>query len=201
MKRILIVRHAERPDILPNTVGDDVMLTDAGVEQSKLFISLINDQILSIRTSPIGRCVQTAESIAKTANFELNKIEKCRSLGDPGFMIQDADLAWQHWLNKGSEAVNQYLLSGNEVWGGFYDLNISVKEVFGNIKHLLGESSSGTHLWITHDTILATLASRIGDSRLALHDWPDFLGYLEVILDDDNQIHVSYIQSPALERI
>ncbi len=197
MKRILIVRHAARPDILANTVGNDVMLTDEGIKQSKLFASLINDKVLSIRTSPIGRCVQTAELIAQATRFKLDDIEQCRLLGDPGFIIKDADLAWQHWLNKGHEAVNLHLLSGNKLWDGFYDLNDSVASIFSDIKMLLSNSVDGLHLWVTHDTILATLAARIGDKRLTLKDWPNFLGYLEIKLNNE-QIHVSYSQKPNL---
>ncbi len=197
MKRILIVRHAERPEILPNTVGNDVMLTEAGIEQSKQFASLIDDQILSIRTSPIGRCIQTAELFAQTANFKFENIKKCRLLGDPGFIIKDAELAWQHWLKKGNEAVNSYLMSGSESWDGFYDLNYAVEGIVSDIKILLSNSINGVHVWVTHDTILATLASRMTDSTLTLQDWPDFLGYLEIKLDDD-QLSVCYSQKPNL---
>ena len=68
MKYLIIVRHAERPDILPDRVGDDVMLTDKGIEQSKAFVSLIDLPILSVKSSPIKRCVQTAKLIAQSAN-------------------------------------------------------------------------------------------------------------------------------------
>ncbi|SFU00684.1 histidine phosphatase family protein [Pseudoalteromonas lipolytica] len=197
MKRVLIVRHAARPDISPNTVGNDVMLTDEGIEQSKLFASLISGQVLSIRTSPIGRCVQTAELIAQATHFKPNDIQQCRLLGDPGFIIKDGDLAWQHWLKKGHKAVNLHLLSGTESWDGFYDLNNSAARIFSDIKALLNNSADGVHIWVTHDTILATLAARIGDKRLTLQDWPDFLGYLEIKLSDE-QIYVSYSQKPNL---
>jgi len=197
MKRILIVRHAARPDILPNTVGNDVMLTDEGIEQSKLFASLISGQVLSIRTSPIGRCFQTAELIAQATHFKSADIKQCRVLGDPGFIIKDGDLAWQHWLKKGHEAVNLHLLSGTESWDGFYDLDDSTARIFSDTEALLNNSADGVHIWVTHDTILATLAARIGDERLTLQDWPNFLGYLEIKLSDD-QIQVSYSQKPNL---
>ena len=197
MKRVLIVRHAARPDISPNTVGNDVMLTDEGIEQSKLFASLLSGQVLSIRTSPIGRCVQTAELIAQATHFKLDDIEQCRLLGDPGFIIKDGDLAWQHWLKKGHKAVNLHLLSGTESWDGFYDLNNSAARIFSDIKALLNNSADGVHIWVTHDTILATLAARIGDKRLTLQDWPNFLGYLEIKLSGE-QIYVSYSQKPNL---
>ena len=197
MKKVLIVRHAARPDISPNTVGNDVMLTDEGIEQSKLFASLLSGQVLSIRTSPIGRCVQTAELIAQATHFKPNDIQQCRLLGDPGFIIKDGDLAWQHWLKKGHEAVNLHLLSGTESWDGFYDLNSSAARIFSDIKALLNNSADGVHIWVTHDTILATLAARIGDKRLTLQDWPNFLGYLEIKLSGE-QIYVSYSQKPNL---
>ncbi len=197
MKKVLIVRHAARPDISPNTVGNDVMLTDEGIEQSKLFASLLSGQVLSIRTSPIGRCVQTAELIAQATHFKPNDIQQCRLLGDPGFIIKDGDLAWQHWLKKGHKAVNLHLLSGTESWDGFYDLNNSAARIFSDIKALLNNSADGVHIWVTHDTILATLAARIGDKRLTLQDWPNFLGYLEIKLSGE-QIYVSYSQKPNL---
>lgn len=195
MKKLIILRHADRADIPPDKVGNEVMLNDVGIARSKGFASLIDaPPILNIKTSPIGRCVQTAELIAQSVNFNLEDIEQCTKLGDPGFIIADGELAWQHWLDKGHEAVNQYLLSGIDSWQGFYDLDHAVAELFSHIKKLLMQSTYGTHLWVTHDTILATLASRIAGSPLTLQDWPDFLGYLEVILAGDEQVTTRYVR-------
>ncbi|WP_435276375.1 histidine phosphatase family protein [Psychrobium sp. nBUS_13] len=197
MKKLIIVRHAERPEILPNTVGNDVMLTDRGIEQSKIFASLIDLPLISVKSSPIGRCVQTASLIAQSLDFKTEYIEQCKLLGDPGFIIEDGELAWQHWLNKGHDAVNQHLISGEEKWAGFYNLDVASQNVFSEIKQLLSNSPSGTHLWVTHDTILATLSSRIGGNSFTLQDWPAFLGYLEITLDDE-KILINYVQSPKL---
>lgn len=201
MKNLIIVRHAERSDILPDRVGDDVMLTDKGIEQSKAFVSLIDLPILSIKSSPIKRCVQTAKLIAQSANYKIKDIKTCTSLGDPGFIINDSDLAWQHWLNKDHDAVNQYLISGTEVWEGFYDLDYVVKETFFTIKTLLNDSPFGTHIWVTHDTILATLASRVNTSKLTLKEWPNFLGYLKFTCSDKGVLDIDYVQSPNFNKI
>ncbi len=195
MKKLFIVRHAERPDILPNDVGNDVLLTDNGKIQSRLFGKQLPQPTISIKTSPIERCLQTANLIAEETKFDLSAIEATTVLGDPGFIIEDADLAWQHWLKKGHQAVNQHLLSGSQKWSGFVDLDHAVKSICKHIKSLLISSEAGTHIWVTHDTILATLASRLLEDSIALSEWPSFLGYLEISLDGDNELLVNYSQN------
>jgi broad specificity phosphatase PhoE len=196
MNKLLIIRHAERPEISAAEVGNDVLLTSKGKVDSGLFVKLITKPILSIKTSPIGRCRQTAEIMAKTGNFAEEDIELSSMLGDPGFIIEDGDIAWQHWLEKGHDAVNQYLLSGIESWLGFNDLEATVVAVKEKIKTLLSNTTTGTHIWITHDTILATLASRLLNEKLTLAQWPEFLGYLECSLSDENQLLVNYQLKP-----
>ncbi|MCY7296866.1 histidine phosphatase family protein [Alteromonas sp. a30] len=196
MKKLIVARHAERPEIPSNTVGNDVMLTEKGIEQSKLFASLIDLPLHSVKSSPIGRCIQTANVIAQSLGFRVENIEQCKSLGDPGFIIQDSELAWQHWLDKGHDAVNQHLISGKEKWAGFHDLDHICNDIFNTIKELLSNSAYGTHLWITHDTILATLASRINNPNFTLNDWPHFLGYMIFTYSNIGDIDIDYVQFP-----
>lgn len=196
MNRLIIVRHAERPDILPTDVGNEVLLTEKGKVESRLFGENFTQEILSIKTSPIGRCRQTAEIIADVAQFPISEIEDSTLLGDPGFMIDNADHAWEHWVKKGHEAVNQHLISGQEKWRGFVDLEKAVSSVKKEILSLLMDSPSGTHLWVTHDTILATLASRLLPQNITLEHWPEFLGSLEITLSKDFNLIINYKVRP-----
>ncbi|MFT6402318.1 MAG: broad specificity phosphatase PhoE [Pseudohongiellaceae bacterium] len=192
MNRLIIVRHAERPDISPTAVGNDVLLTEKGKAESRLFGEKVEQPVLSIKTSPIGRCRQTAEIIADATQFSVSKIENSILLGDPGFMIDNAELAWMHWVDKGHESVNQHLISGSQKWSGFVDLESAVNTVKKEIQTVLMDNTKGTHVWVTHDTVLATLASRLLPQNITLEQWPEFLGYLDITLSKDLNLLLNY---------
>ncbi len=197
MKKLLIVRHAARPIIPPSEVGNEVKLTEQGKLDSRLFGQQIAQPVLSIKTSPIGRCRQTAELIAAEVGIKNSDIETTTELGDPGFIIEDGALAWVHWREKGHSDVNQHLLTGSEKWLGFVDLELGVKSLCSQIKTLLIQSKLGTHVWVTHDTILATLASRTLGKPLSLSEWPEFLGHLEISLSITNDLEFCYQAKPT----
>ena len=191
----LIIRHAERPAIEDGTVGNGLALTQNGIIQTTKFAESLNRKILSIDTSPILRCTQTADIIAKHHGFPFPSIGHSTLLGDPGFFIEDAELAWTNWLEKGTDAVNQHLLTGTSTWPGFRDLDQAVEEMWKTIENRLMQTDDGIHLWVTHDTIVATLASRLQKTQLELSDWPDFLGGIKVGLEPEGSFDISYSPS------
>lgn len=195
MKILFILRHAERPAITDGTVGNELALTPNGVHQTTRLATSLPRKILSIESSPILRCTQTAELIAEHHGYPLVSIRHSNLLGDPGFIIADADLAWTNWVEKGAEAVNEHLLSGTSIWPGFRDLNEAVAEMRRAIEKMLTESDDGVHVWVTHDTIVATLASRLQQTPLELEEWPDFLGGLTIQLGNEGRLSVSYSSS------
>tara|TARA_B100000446_G_scaffold35559_1_gene31228 strand:- start:19398 stop:20006 length:609 start_codon:yes stop_codon:yes gene_type:complete len=192
MKRLLLIRHAERPIIPDQEVGNDVVLTQQGVQDSVKFGAHLSEPIISINSSPIERCVQTARIIADVKGYPEEHIVTCRDLGDPGFVIEDGSVAWSHWQEKGHEAVNQYLLSGKERWSGFSDLPLAVSAFREKIRTKLLDSPDGIHVWVTHDTILAAFASRVLTKSLSLNEWPYFLDYLEVSMNHTEDLMYSY---------
>jgi broad specificity phosphatase PhoE len=197
-KRLLIVRHAERPLIADGEVGNDLCLTEAGVQATRYFASTLDQTIVSIQSSPILRCMQTAQLIADTHGYARENIKTSRLLGDPGFFIADADLAWQSWLSLGSEAVNAHLLSGSETWPGFRDLDVAVADMLNHMRAALSACSQGLAVWVTHDTILATLTSRLLSTPLSMAEWPDYLGTLDVSLAQGGELQLSYKASRHL---
>ncbi len=185
MKRLILVRHAERPAIAADKVGNEVLLTPEGEADAKAFVRGLSSPVVSIKSSPISRCVQTAKLMADVIGYPARQIELSKDLGDPGFIIVDGEKAWEHWQVKGHRAVNDYLLSGTERWHGFADIELSVQAFAKTIMTALQESEPGLHVWVTHDTILATFASRVLPQPLTLQQWPHFLGYLDVRLADE----------------
>lgn len=195
MKTLLIIRHAERPAIQDGTVGNELALTSNGIHETIRLAKSLPRKILSIESSPILRCIQTAELIAEHHELPLTSIGRSNLLGDPGFIIEDAELAWTNWVEKGSEAVNEQLLSGTFVWPGFRDLDAAVAKMRQSIEAILAESDDGVHVWVTHDTIVATLASRLQKTPLKLAEWPDYLGGLTIRLREENCLEITYSAS------
>lgn len=195
MKALFIIRHAERPTIQDGTVGNELALTSNGVHETIRLAKSLPRKILSIESSPILRCIQTAELIAEHHELPLTSIGRSNLLGDPGFIIDDAELAWANWVEKGAEAVNEHLLSGTSVWNGFRDLDEAVAQMRQSIEEMLSESDDGVHVWVTHDTIVATLASRLQKTPLTLKEWPDYLGGLTIQQREESGLEISYSSS------
>jgi len=62
----LLIRHSNRYDIQPGTDGIDVLLTEQGkINASKFGKSLSKYRVNKIITTPVQRCIETAEYIAK----------------------------------------------------------------------------------------------------------------------------------------
>lgn len=196
MAKLLLVRHAERPEIPENTVGDEVMLTEKGKTDAYRFAQTISGRVIAIQSSPIGRCMQTAEIIADVIGLQKEDIIVNRDLGDPGFIIHDGVQAWTHWQQKGHQRVNEYLLSGYDRWSGFEDLNGAVTMFDNKIREHLTIFDSGVHVWITHDTILATYASRIMPQRLHMSQWPKYLDFLLVELTKNGFVYDYFNMEP-----
>lgn len=53
---------------------------------------------------------------------------------------------------------------------------------------------------VTHDTILATLASRLLTTPLSMAEWPDFLGNLDISLARGGELQLIYTSSRHLSR-
>jgi len=64
--------------------------------------------------------------------------------------------------------------------------------MYDHMRAALSAPCPGLIVWVTHDTILSTLASRLLPRPLTLADWPDFLGALDVFIDRDGELQLSY---------
>ncbi|MFT6903623.1 MAG: broad specificity phosphatase PhoE [Oleiphilaceae bacterium] len=199
-KRLIMVRHAERPSIPNGEVGNDVLLNASGLRASFAFGQSLAQKIIDIKTSSVSRCVQTATEIAKAVGYNTSNIDTCSDLGAPGYFISDGGKAWYHWQEKGHQRVNEFLLEGNDQWDGFHDLNEAAQQLKNKIEQVLLNSDNGTHVWITHDTILAAFTARVLEKPISLDQWPEFLGYLSIELSSSGELLFQYHQfSPVTE--
>lgn len=192
--KLLLVRHAERMPISHGNIGNKTSLTERGKVDAIEFASKLDSPVISISSSPLLRCKQTAELIAHIKGFEQSSILFDKDLGDPGYFIDDATLAWSHWQEKGEAKVNEYLLSGTEKWSGFKSFTVAVAAFEERIHQVLISSQNGLHIWITHDTILASFVSRVLDNKLTTNKWPRYLDYLSVELTS-NKLNYYYSNS------
>ena len=89
----LVTRHAEREDIPAGTFGSDVSLTLGGVADSeRLGVALSHRGLVSVISSPVPRCVQTADAILRGGNFTFPAATDTR-LGDPGAFVLEPEVA------------------------------------------------------------------------------------------------------------
>lgn len=190
---LYLLRHGERETIPEGTVGNEMLLTSYGLASSAAFGASLPENVIQIKTSPIQRCVQTAQMIARNCAFSESQILQSSTLGAPGIFISDGSLAWQHWEKHGSKGVNKHLLYGTEQWKGFKNLDSAAKEMMLLIEQQL--SSMKDHevaIWVTHDTILATLVARTLTADFNLGDWPDYLGFLQAQKNKTKSIALNY---------
>ncbi len=194
--KLILIRHAERPELPSNDVGYKTSLTEKGLVSSWQFGQTLNSNVCLIHTSPLTRCIQTAEQIAVTNGYSIDNIKHSELLGDPGFFIDDGKLAWEHWEEKGHDTVNQFLLDGKERWTGFKNLNSASKNMKTKIRQCLEElKNNEIAVWVTHDTILAAFATQVLPQPLTLAQWPAFLGRLIIILQPDETLNFEYMQN------
>lgn len=177
MSHLMILRHAERPAIPDGEGGAELALTEAGRRAAYALGQGLGERPSAIRTSPVRRCVETAEEIARGADFDVAAITYSSVLGDPGVFVEDGDLAWDRWNLIGHEAVCREVVTAPEAAPGFRDPDAAVAMLQVEIEAALA-IDDGMTIWITHDIILAAAAHRLCGAEALGPSWPAFLGCL-----------------------
>ena len=73
----------------------------------------LHGRLRSLHTSPLQRCVHTAEVFARVAG-DTPPIVTDRMLGDPGAWVLDRALAGENWKRLGSEGIMEQLATTDE---------------------------------------------------------------------------------------
>ncbi len=196
-----LLRHGERPQIPKGSFGNDLALTEKGKRDCQSFANKITGKVHAIMTSPVLRCMQTAQIIAKTCSLKTGSITTSSLLGDPGCFIHDPKAAGRLWLeNKNTpDRVKEILLTNSFPPDGFNDFAQTSIMLLKLMVAQMNKYNEGTILWVTHDAILAPFASRTLTGRLAVAQWPEYLGYLEISLRNSASVTFSYCQNGQSE--
>lgn len=168
----LLMRHSVREEIPEGTYGMDVPLTEEGVLLAEDFGRILGPRIGSVHTSPVPRCVETAEAIVRGTGLS-RTIKHEPTLGGPGAFVTDPSLAGPTYLKLGAVGMAQALVRGEELPG----FNKPAEAVTVIVQYLLSSLSQPGHtsVHVTHDAILAVVVGRLVGWMPTTSDWPDFL--------------------------
>ena len=169
----VLLRHSVRGPLPRGDAGNAVPLTREGVRLARRLGALLGDRLHTLHTSPLPRCVQTAEALRSGAEVDV-PIVSDRLLGDPGVYVVDARRAWSNWEALGHEAVVQSLMTGSEPLPGMADPDPAARRL---VRHMLAVAGDrpGLHLFITHDFVITVTAARLLGEPLGREDWPWYL--------------------------
>ena len=180
----LVLRHAEREAIPPGSYGNDVPLTERGAASaSRLGEALLLRAPATIRTSPLHRCVQTAEAIISGADW-ISVAEPDRRLGDPGAFVTAPELAGPALLALGPEGMAELQLAREEPPPGMRATGQGVELLLDLVTSQLAARGL-VSLFVTHDLVLAVLVGSLYGLNIAQFDWPEYLDALVLWQDSD----------------
>ncbi len=174
---LLLLRHGARGPIPVGEPGGEVPLLPEGVESARALGGRIGGRLVHVRTSPVLRCVETADAIADGAGRHTLPTPD-HLLGAPGVFVVDPAVAWKSWERLGPEGVMAALVAGEHLPGLAPPAAAAVRLVAHMVACAAGRS--GVHVFVTHDSLLvATIAHTVG-GPLPREEWPGFLEALAV---------------------
>ena len=169
----LLLRHAARAPLPPDDVGYTLPITEAGAELGRELGRLLGRRLRSLRSSPLVRCLQTAEVLRFGADADM-PIVADRLLGDPGIFVIDEQLAWTQWQTLGHEGVMQHLVSSSHALPGMARPDEAARALVGHML-TLAEGDPGIHVFVTHDSLVTATAARLLGQALGSEAWPLYL--------------------------
>jgi broad specificity phosphatase PhoE len=169
----VLMRHSVRGPLPPGAAGNDVPITDVGVALARALGARLGTGLRSVHSSPLLRCVQTAEALCAGASVE-RSIHRDRLLGDPGIYVVDDVQAWPNWEQLGHEGVMAHLVGGDEPLPGMAAPDAAARFL---VQHMLATAGSepGYHVFVTHDSLVTATAARLLGQRLGKDAWPWYL--------------------------
>jgi hypothetical protein len=183
-KLALMIRHGDRDKIPAGEHGNEVLLNKIGEENSiSLGKSLQGITISKILTSPIQRCVQTAEFIAKGYGKELD-IVQTTCLGAPGLHITDDVVAGAYFLKHGFFKILDEFIKGEPSPG------LRTKIQYG---HLMTEfviantENNGLTIFVTHDSLVALYHFCLDETIYTPDNWVKYLEGLIINTTDNGK--------------
>jgi broad specificity phosphatase PhoE len=171
----LLIRHGDRDNIPNGSFGNEILLNEKGKLNSiKFGESIAHLSVNKILTSPISRCVQTAEHIAKGYGSKIEIIQTT-ALGAPGLHIVDEDIAGKYFLEHGFIKILDNFIKGIPSPGlrNKIDYN-KVMSDFINEQ----TDNKGLTIYVTHDSLIALYHYCYNKTVYTTNNWVQYLGGL-----------------------
>jgi len=182
---IAIFRHAEKSVNKDIFDENSITLTKRGEENSWNFgIEFINlyHNVGYLKSSPIRRCVRTAELIIKGANKSF-EIILSKNLGDPGVFVEDEKIASKLFKKNKCENIVKSQINRINL-EGIRDIEIGVKILLEDI--LLDLKKNKIGLYITHDVIIIPFVSYLIENLNIVRNWIDYLEGFYIWVNNGN---------------
>ena len=192
----LVIRHAEREDIPAGTFGHEVNLTAGGTQAAEhLGAALSENRVLTVVSSPVPRCVQTAQAMLRGAGTSA-EVATDRRLGDPGAFFVDAETAGPLFLELPIPEIARRQLQDAIPMPGMRPTPEGVAILLELATSPLGDNGR-LHVFVTHDIILSVFVASIFRSSLEETGWPDFLEGL-LLWRSDERLQLSWRELRAI---
>lgn len=192
---VVLLRHSVRDSLPAGDAGHTLPITEVGHRLARELGERLRGQLRTLRSSPLLRCVQTAEALVEGAQAALPVIPD-RHLGDPGVFVIDALRAPANWEALGHEGVMEHLVRGPLALPGMARPDEAARFL---VLHMLAVAAGqpGIHIFVTHDSLVTATAARLLGQALGADDWP---WYLEgaFFWQEGAGVHVAYRERKAV---
>lgn len=180
----LVLRHGERGYVGSDDYGNDAPITFGGrTAARRLGGGLASFTLGAMKTSPLVRCVQTADALIAGAGWGAPPVCDPR-LGGPGPFVVEPDLAGPLFLDLGPRGVVERQLAGAEPPPGMRSTADGVALLLDLVAPQ-NENRRGISVFVTHDVVLATLVGSLYGLNVDDFAWPDYLDGLVLWRDYD----------------
>jgi broad specificity phosphatase PhoE len=178
----LLTRHSIREESENRFATYELPLTPEGVALAKAWGERLSRPIAGLYSSPVGRCVATAEAIAEGAGIAL-PIHTRTTLVEPGSYVQDIGMVGGLFFKLGPIGfANKHLR--NEVRGVLSPQD-GARQLLNYLRQHQGDPGS-LAVHVTHDTILAAFIYYLrGENQLENDHWPWMMEGAFLWFDDD----------------
>lgn len=170
---VLLLRHSIRESLPPDGVGYMLPITEAGRGLATELGQNLRGNVRTLHSSPLLRCMQTAEALAEGAHANFSIVSD-RRLGDPGVYVIDDKLAWSNWESLGHDGVMRHLANEANALPGMAKPDDAAHILLQHMFDSAGDRP-GMHIFITHDLLVVATISRLRGRPLEVESWPDFL--------------------------
>ena len=144
-RRVLLVRHGDRPAAVPGLSDSELGLTEIGEARARALGRRLGEQLRWALSSPLHRCRRTAELAGQLA-------EGSALLGAPGPFVVDCLKGQEVFDAHGAAAVVRAQIRG-ETWGCMRALEEGATRVVDALLARL-DAQPGTGLAVSHDAII-----------------------------------------------